>query len=101
MLDRALAYFTGEAVGNSELYYSKLRALCPSEDEAKGIKLEKTIRLAEQKRWSIVKISKQELSVNDLEFVSFSESFSGFKRSLAVSVHISFPFTEEQLKSGS
>jgi len=101
MLDQALEYFTAEALEKTELYYSKLGSLCPTKDEVHGKELEKVIRLAEQTRWSLVKSSQQELSVNDLEFVSFNSNFSEFKKSLASSVHVNYLFTEEQLRCGS
>jgi len=101
MLDRALEYFTAEALEKTELYYSKLGSLCSSKDEEHGKELEKVIRLAEQTRWSLVKSSQQELGVNDLEFVSFNSNFNEFKRSLASSVRVTYPFTEEQLRCGS
>jgi len=55
--------------------------------------------MAEQERWSIVKSSLGSKSVNDLDFTSFG-NFSNFKKSLAASVHIhiSYPFTSEQLQ---
>lgn len=98
MLDQALEYFTGKAVGKRELYYAKLGSLCPTSEEEQSIDHEKSIRLAERQRWSNVKSSQNELSVNDLIFVSHNENFSGFKKTLATSVHISNPFTEEQLQ---
>jgi len=100
MLDQALGYFTAEAVGKTELYFLKLQSLQQTKEEVHGTELKKVIRKAEQARWSLVKSSHQELSVNDLEFVSFNSKFSEFKRSLASSVQVSYPFSEEQLRCG-
>jgi len=97
MLDQALEYFTANAEGKREFYYAKLGAPCPTNEEAQCVELEKTIRSAERKRWSNVK-TQQELSVNDLEFVTYDGHFIVFKRSLATSVHISYPFTAEQIQ---
>jgi len=98
MLDQALGYFTAEAVGKTELYYLKLQSQRQTKEEVHGTELKKNIRKAEQTRWSLVKSSQQQLSVNDLEFVSFNSKFSEFKRSLASSVQVSYPFSEEQLR---
>jgi len=101
MLDQALEYFTGKAEGKREQYYEKLQSLCPTSEEWQSLDHERSIRLAERQRWSNVKSSQNELSVNDLIFVSHNENFGGFKKSLAAFVHISYPFTEEQLQSRS
>jgi len=101
MLDQALEYFTDKAEGKREQYYAKLQSLCPTSEEWQSLDHERSIRLAEKQRWSNVKSSQNELSVNDLIFVSHNENFSGFKKTLAAFVHISYPFTEEQLQSRS
>lgn len=98
MLDQALEYFTVKAEGKREFYYAKLGALCPTTKEEQSIDHEKSIRSAERQRWSDVKFSKCALCVNDLVFVSHNEHFSRFKKSLAASVYISYPFTVEQLQ---
>jgi len=98
MLGQALGYFTTEAVGKTELYYLKLQSLHQTKEEVHGTELKKIIRKAEQTRWSLVKSSQQQLSVNDLEFVSFNSKFNEFKRSVASSVRVSYPFAEDQLR---
>jgi len=99
MLDQALEYFTSKAEGKREQYYAKLGSLCPTCEEKQSLHNEKIIRLAERERWSTAKNS--QLSVNDLVFVPHNTNFDGFKKTLASSVHISYPFTKEQLQSGS
>jgi len=99
MLDHALEYFTSKAEGKREQYYAKLGSLCPTCEEKQSLHNEKIIRLAERERWSTAKNS--QLSVNDLVFVPHNTNFDGFKKTLAASVHISYPFTKEQLQSGS
>jgi len=98
MLDQALEYFTGKAEGKREQYYAKLESLWPTIEEEQSLDHEKSIRLAERQRWSNVKSSQNELSVNDLIFVSHNEHFGGFRKTLAASVHISYPFSEKQLQ---
>jgi len=101
MLSQALEYFTAKAEEKKEFYYTKLGALSQTNEEEQSITHEKIIRSAERQRWSDVKSSPGELSVNDLQFVSHNQHFSTFKRSLAASVRIPYPFTVEQLKSKS
>jgi len=101
MLDQALEYFTSKAGGKREQYYAKLGSLCPTCEEILSLHNEKIIRLDERERWSTAKSSHTLLSVNGLVFVPHNGNFDGFKKTLAASVHISYPFTKEQLQSGS
>jgi len=101
MLAQALEYFTDKAEGKREQYYAKLASLCPTSEHEESVDHEKSIRLAERQRWSDVKSSQNELGLNDLIFVSHNENFGRFRKTLAASVGISYPFTEQQVQSRS
>lgn len=98
MLDQALEYFMAVSEKETDLYQSKLGSVCQTKEEVQALEQEKSIRKAERLRWNTVKTSPK--GVNDMEFMSFNEKFNTYKCELAREANVAYPFTAEQLKSG-
>ena len=95
ILDQALEYFMQRAQEEEKEFHAKLESMSKTKEELSGLSKEKELRAKEKERWS------GKSDTNQLEFVSFNPAFNDFKGQLANAANTSYPFTAEQLKTGS
>eukprot|EP00943_MAST-04B_sp_MAST-4B-sp1_P008401 g8401.t1 len=95
ILDQALEYFMQKAVEEEKQYHSKLKSLSNTKEEIAAFAQEKEVRANEKRRWA------RKTDTNQVEFVSLNPAFNTYKSTLAKAANTAYPFTAEQLKSGS
>ena len=95
ILDQALEYFMQKAAAEEKEYFGKLEQVSKTKEEVAGLAREKEVRANEKLRWA------RKTDSNKMEFVSLNPTFNTYKSALAKEVNTAYPFTAEQLKSGS
>jgi|EP00942_MAST-04A_sp_MAST-4A-sp1_P004961 hypothetical protein len=95
ILDQALEYFMQKAAAEEKEYFGKLEQVSKTKEEVAGLAREKEVRTNEKLRWA------RKTDSNKMEFVSLNPTFNTYKSALAKEVNTAYPFTAEQLKSGS
>lgn len=95
ILDQALEYFMQKAVEEEKEYHLKLESLSSTKEEIAAFAQEQEVRTNEKRRWA------RKTDTNQMEFVSLNPKFNTYKSTLAKAANTAYPFTAEQLKSGS